>query len=142
VVYLVHDAYYKDLSHLSLLERASMNFDHPDSLDTDLMIQHIRHLKEGRSVEVPTYDFSTHSRTETPVTVEPKRIILVEGILILCNPELVQEMNLKVFVVRCSDSLWCVCCVSTLVATIVSRARRLIATALLVPPHFLLFPFI
>ena len=85
---------------MSLEERAKVNFDHPDSLDTELLIQHVQQLKQGRSVEVPTYDFASHSRTTEYVTMQPRKIILVEGILILCDPQLVQEMNFKVFVVR------------------------------------------
>lgn len=126
VTYLVHDDYYKgkvkaflalfqweissffvmpktDLTHLSFEERAKTNFDHPDSLDTMLLVQHIKDLKEGKSVEVPTYDFSLHSRTTTTVTKEPRPIILVEGILLFTNPDLVEEMNLKIFVDADSD---------------------------------------
>lgn len=99
VTYLVHDSYYKDLSHKSMEERAKNNFDHPDSLETDLMVQHIQKLKEGSSVEVPAYDFATHSRKAESVLMIPQKIILVEGILLFCEPELVQELDVKVFVV-------------------------------------------
>lgn len=103
VTYLVHDSYYRDQSEKPLNERALTNFDHPDSLETDLMVQQIRELKAGNVVEVPSYDFVTHTRRPSSRTVElagPRPILLVEGILILCHPELVQEMDLKVFVVR------------------------------------------
>jgi uridine kinase len=95
---LLHDNYYKDISHLSFEERAKTNFDHPSSLDTQLLIQHIKDLKQGFSVNVPNYDFGTHMRTKKVTNVEPKKIILVEGILIFSDPLLVEEMDVKVFV--------------------------------------------
>lgn len=103
VTYLVHDSYYRDQSDKPLEERAQTNFDHPDALETELLVQHIRDLKAGKIVEVPAYDYATHTRHPASRTVElagPRPILLVEGILILCNPELVKEMDLKVFVVR------------------------------------------
>lgn len=103
VTYLVHDDYYKDLSHLPLKDRAKTNFDHPDSLDTELLVQHIKALKEGKSVDVPTYDFATHSRTTTTMRKEPKKIIILEGILLFTHPELVTEMSMKVYVDADSD---------------------------------------
>jgi uridine kinase len=110
VTYLVHDSYYRDQSHKSMDERRRTNFDHPDALETELMVQHIRLLKAGRSVAVPAYDFATHTRwpeSTAAVLAEPRPILLVEGILILCHPELVQEMDLKVFVVRGAGFLRC-----------------------------------
>jgi uridine kinase len=101
VCYLLHDYYYKDLSHLTLEERADNNFDHPDSLETDLMIHHIQQLKHGHGCTIPTYDFTTHSRKppEASIQMEPRKIILLEGILILAHPELRKEMDIKVYVV-------------------------------------------
>ena len=99
VSYLLHDSYYNELSHLSMEERSKTNFDHPDSLDTDMLVRHVVELKKGNSVEVPCYDFATHSRTAETVTVKPGKIILIEGILILCYPELRKELDLTVFVV-------------------------------------------
>ena len=99
VTYLFHDSYYRDLSHKTMEERAQNNFDHPDSLETDLLVEHIQKLKQGCTVEVPTYDFSTHSRTKLTVEKEPRKIVLVEGILLFCDPELVKELDVKVFVV-------------------------------------------
>jgi uridine kinase len=81
-------------------ERASTNFDHPDSLDTALLVQNIKDLKKGLSVEVPTYDFTTHTRTKTTEERTPRKIILVEGILLFSDPQLVEELDMKVFVVR------------------------------------------
>uniref|UniRef100_A0A6V2QM54 Uridine kinase n=1 Tax=Ditylum brightwellii TaxID=49249 RepID=A0A6V2QM54_9STRA len=98
VVYLVHDDYYKDLTHLSMEEREETNFDHPDSLDTDLLIQHVKDLKEGKAVEIPKYDFTTHNRTAETTVVQPRPVILVEGILILSDSRLAREMDLKIYV--------------------------------------------
>lgn len=99
VVYLTHDHYYKDLSHKTLEERAKTNFDHPDSLETDLLVQHLKDLKEGKVANLPTYDFATHSRTPVTQFVHPKRIIIVEGILVLTHQALCDEMDIRVFVV-------------------------------------------
>ena len=98
-MYLTHDHYYKDISHKSLVERAKTNFDHPDSLDTDLLVQHVNDLKAGKTACVPNYDFATHSRTPVTTFVHSKRIIIVEGILIFTSKALCDEMDLKVFVV-------------------------------------------
>ena len=81
-------------------ERAKNNFDHPDSLETSLLTSHISMLKQGNSVEVPVYDFTTHTRTQEVTIVEPKEIIIVEGILIFSDPELVKLLDIKVYVVR------------------------------------------
>lgn len=88
------------MTHKTFEERASTNFDHPDSLDTSLLVQHIRQLKNGETVEIPTYDFATHLRTDVTEQRVPRKIILVEGILIFTEPELVQELDMKIFVVR------------------------------------------
>jgi uridine kinase len=85
-------------------ERAKTNFDHPDSLDTALLVQQIRELKKGNTVQVPTYDFSTHSRTKITDEKQPRKIILVEGILIFTDQDLVDELDMKVYVV-CGRSL-------------------------------------
>lgn len=103
VTYIVHDSYYKDISHLSLEERAKTNFDHPESLDTDLLIQHVIDLKHGKNADVPNYDFSTHMRTKEVTVMEAKNIVLIEGILIFSEPKLVELMDLKVFVDTDSD---------------------------------------
>eukprot|EP00551_Chaetoceros_affinis_P002904 CAMPEP_0203641008 /NCGR_PEP_ID=MMETSP0088-20131115/6361_1 /ASSEMBLY_ACC=CAM_ASM_001087 /TAXON_ID=426623 /ORGANISM="Chaetoceros affinis, Strain CCMP159" /LENGTH=214 /DNA_ID=CAMNT_0050496349 /DNA_START=58 /DNA_END=702 /DNA_ORIENTATION=- len=103
VAYLIHDDYYKNLSNLTFEERAQQNFDHPDSLDTDLLIQHVRDLKSGKAVQIPQYDFSTHLRKVEVKDVQPKPIVLVEGILIFSNPELVKELDIKVYVDADSD---------------------------------------
>lgn len=98
IAYLPHDAYYRDLSHLPPLLRMEVNFDHPNSLETELMIQHIRQLKQWQPVELPVYDFTHHSRTDKYLHIEPQKVILVEGILILVEPELRALMDVKIFV--------------------------------------------
>lgn len=98
IAYIVHDSYYKDISHLTFEERGKTNFDHPDSLDTSLLIQHVKDLKNGKAAHIPNYDFSTHMRTKEVTIQQPKKIVLVEGILIFSDPELVRELDIKVFV--------------------------------------------
>lgn len=98
VSYLPHDAYYKELSNLPPNQRAEVNFDHPNSLDTELMIEHILALKSGQSIELPTYDFTTHSRTGETTNVPPNPVILVEGILIFAEPKLRELFDVKLFV--------------------------------------------
>lgn len=108
VTVLNHDDYYKDIAHQRLEERVQTNFDHPESLDTDLLLEHVRTLKQGLPVNVPAYDFTTHSRMSEGTVTPPRKIIVVEGILIFCHPELLKEMDIKVFVVskrRSSKSL-------------------------------------
>jgi len=98
IAYLPHDAYYRELSDLPPDQKAAVNFDHPDSLETELMINHIHKLKNGQSVELPIYDFSTHSRTGKTIRVDPHRVIIVEGILIFTEPELRKLFDVKLFV--------------------------------------------
>lgn len=98
ITFITHDCYYKDLSHLSLKEREVANFDHPDSLDTSLLIEHIKQLKSLQAVRLPTYDYSTHSRLPGLQEALPRNIILIEGILIFHDPALVDLMDIKVFV--------------------------------------------
>lgn len=103
IAFLQHDSYYKDLSGLPPAQRIEVNFDHPHSLETDLLIQHIASLRDGESVEVPIYDFSTHSRTSQTFTVQPRRVILVEGILIFTEATLRDMFDVKIFVDTDSD---------------------------------------
>ncbi len=95
---IAHDAYYRDLKHLSFEERARQNFDHPASLETELLIRHIRALASGYSVDCPIYDFSNHVRKDETLTITPKKIILVDGILIFYEKQLRKLMNIKLFV--------------------------------------------
>jgi uridine kinase len=103
ISFLQHDAYYKDLSGLPPIQRAEVNFDHPNSLETELLTQHILKLKSGQPAEVPIYDFSTHSRTERTYTVQPRGVILVEGILLFTEAALRELFNVKIFVDTDSD---------------------------------------
>ena len=103
IAFLQHDSYYKDLSGLPPAQRAEVNFDHPNSLETELLIKHIASLRAGASVEVPIYDFSIHTRTAKTFTVQPRRVILVEGILIFTEAALRDMMDVKIFVDTDSD---------------------------------------
>jgi uridine kinase len=103
IAFLQHDSYYKDLSGLPPTQRAAVNFDHPNSLETELLIQHIASLRDRKAVEVPIYDFSTHSRTDRTFTVQPRGVILVEGILIFTEAALREMFDVKIFVDTDSD---------------------------------------
>ena len=98
IVLLPHDAYYKDLSKLELAQRTLINFDHPESLETSLLIQHIKQLKNFQPIELPVYDFKTHSRTGVTTHIEPQPVILVEGILILAEKGLRELFDVKIYV--------------------------------------------
>jgi uridine kinase len=98
ISYIQHDAYYKDLSNLPMAHRAMRNFDHPDALDNALLIEHLRALKAGQPIEMPVYDFTTHSRTAETMRVEPHRVILLEGILLLADAALRALMEVKIYV--------------------------------------------
>ena len=98
ISFLPHDAYYHELTDLSQEERARVNFDHPSSLETELLIQHINQLKSGNSIELPNYDFKTHTRTPDTTTVHPQQILIVEGILLFAEPELRELFDLKIYV--------------------------------------------
>ena len=98
IAYIQHDSYYKDLTGLPPAQRAEVNFDHPNSLETELLIHHVKQLRAGRSIEVPIYDFSTHSRTEETFKVNPRGVIIVEGILIFVDAELRKLFDVKLFV--------------------------------------------
>jgi uridine kinase len=98
VTVLEHDRYYRDRNDLRFEERASLNYDHPDSLETDLMVQHIIALREGRAIDAPLYDFARYARHDARKPVMPRRAIIVEGILIFTDAELRRLMDIKVFV--------------------------------------------
>jgi uridine kinase len=95
---LEHDRYYRDRNDLRLEERAALNYDHPDSLETDLMVRHVHELRAGRAIEAPAYDFARHARKDKTEAIPPGRAIIVEGILIYTDPELRKLMDVKVFV--------------------------------------------
>jgi uridine kinase len=98
-----HDAYYRHSPDLSFEERAAVNYDHPDSLETSLLVEHLAALRAGGKVERPTYDFARHLRAEDVEVVEPQPVIVVDGILVLAEPELRAELDLKVFVDTAAD---------------------------------------
>jgi uridine kinase len=98
ISYLPHDAYYRDLSKLPYTQRAAINFDHPDSIESELMIKHIQQLKKRVAVDIPVYDFSIHTRTERTIHVEAHPVIIVEGILIFAEAELRKLFDVKIFV--------------------------------------------
>jgi len=98
IAFLQHDSYYKDLTGLPPTQRAEVNFDHPNSLENELLIQHVASLRDGKPVEVPIYDFSTDRRTGRTFTVQPQRVILVEGILIFTEATLREMFDVKIFV--------------------------------------------
>jgi uridine kinase len=98
VTVLEHDRYYRDRNDLRLEERAALNYDHPDSLETDLLVRHVLELRAGRPVEIPLYDFARHARQPVTETALPRKAIIVEGILIYENADLRKLMDVKVFV--------------------------------------------
>lgn len=98
LAYVEHDAYYRDLSHLPLEARRTFNVDHPDSLENELLITHLNMLLQGKPVQIPVYDFAKYVRTDQLTWVEPRPIILVEGILIFADKELRRMMDIKIFV--------------------------------------------
>ncbi len=103
VAVVPQDAYYRDNSHLPLEQRQQINFDHPDSLEFELLVEHIRQLKAGEAVQQPIYSYLTCTRAEERMPVEPKEVIIVEGILIYTHMPLVKEIDIKVFVDADSD---------------------------------------
>ena len=98
ITYLPHDAYYKDLMDLPVVQRDQINFDHPNSLDTHLLVQHTRELRNWHTIDLPVYDFKTHTRTGRTLKVQPQSVIIVEGILIFAEPELRPLFDVKIFV--------------------------------------------
>lgn len=98
IAFLPHDGYYKDLKDLPRAQRDMINFDHPDSLETPLLVEHVKALKGGKAVDVPIYDFTTHSRTERTKRIEPQQVILVEGILVFADEALRDQFEVKIFV--------------------------------------------
>ena len=98
VAVIPQDCYYKDNAHIPLEERLKLNYDEPNAIEWSLLTHHLKELKAGRAVEMPTYDFITCSRLSQTVKVEPREVVVVEGILTVCDPELRDMINLKVFV--------------------------------------------
>ena len=98
VAVIHHDSYYKAHNDMTYEERSRLNYDHPDAFDTELMLEHLKLLKAGQSVEVPVYDFTVHNRSDRTETVKPAKVLVVEGILIFADRELCDQMDIKIFV--------------------------------------------
>ena len=121
VVVLEHDRYYRDRNDLRLEERAALNYDHPDALETDLLVRHVRDLKAGQAVEVPQYDFTRHARRAATHRCEPRRAIIVEGILIYSDAALRELMDVKLFVDADADTRF----IRRLQRDVAERGRRM-----------------
>lgn len=104
-VLVEQDAYYRELTNMSLEERAKVNFDHPDSIEFELLRKHLENLKNGVTIERPIYDFTTHSRKEGAVKINPSKIVIVEGILIFAVPEIRELLDVKIFVDTDADEM-------------------------------------
>lgn len=103
IAILSQDAYYRDNSHLAFSEREKINYDHPRSIDFELLINHLRELKKGNAIEQPVYSYTKHTRLDRFTTIFPKDVVIVEGILVFTNQELLDEFDIKVFVHTDSD---------------------------------------
>lgn len=103
ITVIYHDNYYRQHDDLSFAERQTINYDHPESLETDLLIEHLQKLRQGQSVECPVYDFSQHNRSKETITIKPSRVIVVEGILILQDERLRNMFDIKIFVEADAD---------------------------------------
>jgi len=103
VCIISQDSYYKDTSHLSYEERVKINFDHPQAIDFDLLVGHLKELRKGNTIEQPVYSFVEHNRTGETLTTHPKKVIIVEGILILTHPDIREMFDVKLFVHADSD---------------------------------------
>jgi uridine kinase len=98
VVLVEQDSYYRNLADMPLDERHQANFDHPDSIDSDMLVNHIKRLKQGQSIEMPIYDYKTHTRSEESEHIDPKPVVIVEGILIFASPRILDLLDFRIFV--------------------------------------------
>jgi uridine kinase len=103
IAVLEHDAYYRPLNELPLEARGDVNFDHPNALETELLVRHLDALREGQPIDRPRYDFTTHTRQPETLRIEPRPVIIVEGILVLAEVSLVERMDIKIFVDTADD---------------------------------------
>lgn len=103
IAVIYHDNYYKSRDSIPFEERKKINYDHPDALETDLLIRHIKILKSGNAIECPVYDYSVHNRSKQTVRIEPRKVIIVEGILVLQDEELRNLMDIKIYVEADAD---------------------------------------
>ena len=97
------DSYYKDLSHLAKEERVKTNFDHPKSIDFDLLVEHLKELKAGNTIQQPVYSFTEHNRTKQTLETQPRKVVIVEGILIFAHPDIREMFDIKIYVHADSD---------------------------------------
>ncbi len=121
IEWISHDAYYRNFDALTPAERHKINFDHPDSLETELLVRHLDVLAKGSSVEIPRYDFTTHARMSETQRIEPRKVIIVEGILVLAEVDLRKRIDIKLFVDTPPDIRF----VRRLVRDIKTRGRTL-----------------
>ncbi|MFR2954954.1 MAG: uridine kinase [Lachnospiraceae bacterium] len=103
ITVIYHDNYYKRHDDIPFEERKKLNYDHPDALETDLLIEHIKRLRNGESVECPVYDYTVHNRSDKTVRIDPRKIILIEGILLLADPRLRSLLDIKIYVEADAD---------------------------------------
>lgn len=115
------DAYYRDQSHLTMEERIKTNYDHPNSIDHHLLVEHLRQLKQGNAIEIPEYDYTEHNRKTTTKHFEPKKIIILEGILLLTDENIRNEINVSIFV----DAPLDICFIRRLQRDMVERGRSM-----------------
>lgn len=115
------DAYYKDQTHLTMEERVKTNYDHPNSMDHHLLVEHLRQLKQGEAIEIPEYDYSEHNRKTTTKNFTPKKIIILEGILLLTDEEIRNEINVSIFV----DAPLDICFIHRLQRDMLERGRTM-----------------
>ena len=115
------DAYYKDQSHLTMEERIKTNYDHPSSMDHHLLVEHLRQLKQGKSIDIPEYDYAEHNRKTSTTRFDAKKIIILEGILLLTDEEIRDEINVSIFV----DAPLDICFIRRLQRDMVERGRTM-----------------
>ncbi|MCD8154203.1 MAG: uridine kinase [Clostridiales bacterium] len=103
IVVLYHDNYYRRQDDIPFEERKKKNYDHPDSLETDLLIEHVKKLKAGQAIDCPVYDYSQHNRSDRTIHIEPRKVIVIEGILLLADPRLRELLDIKIYVEADAD---------------------------------------
>jgi len=121
VAFIQEDSYYKDRSHMTMEERAEVNFDHPDAFDHDLMIDHLKNLQNKEAIEVPIYDHSLHVRTTDTRSIQDHRIIVLEGIMLLATPDLRDLMDIRIYI----DTPLDICLIRRMRRDLVERQRTL-----------------
>lgn len=121
VAVIPEDCYYADLAHMPMEERTKVNFDHPDAFDHSLLVEHIKALVAGKAIDMPTYDFTEHTRSDKTVTINGQRIIVLEGILLFSDERLRQLMDIRIFM----DTPLDICLIRRMTRDIVDRGRSL-----------------